>query len=72
MIYAKLSGNISCLCKVKIAIDVLDEMQLITRRQAGGANQFSVVPNPARVDISQSRILKNLRSENMDPACETG
>ncbi|WP_066459213.1 single-stranded-DNA-specific exonuclease RecJ [Anaerotruncus rubiinfantis] len=72
VIYAKLSGNISCLCKVKIAIDVLDEMQLITRRQAGGANQFSVVPNPARVDISQSRILKNLRSENMDPACETG
>lgn len=60
MIYAKLQGNISCLCKVKIAIDVLDEMHLITREHSGGTKNVAVVANPRKVDISQSKILRGL------------
>ncbi len=60
-LYAKLRGDISCLCKMKLAIDVLDEMRLITQRPVGGGRQMNVVPNPARVDISQSKILRALQ-----------
>lgn len=62
VIYAKLCGNISCLCKLKIAIDVLDEMKLITRKSSGSGKNVSVVPNPARVNIADSKILQTLKS----------
>lgn len=45
MIYAKLRGNISCLCKLKLAIDVLDEMHLVTR--GPGGRHVAVVPQSA-------------------------
>ncbi len=61
VIYAKLCGNISCLCKLKIAIDVLDEMKLITRKPSGSGKCVSVVANPAKVDIASSKILQTLR-----------
>lgn len=61
VIYAKLSGSISCLCKLKIALDVLDEMQLITRASEGGLEELSVVENPEQVDISKSKILLGLK-----------
>lgn len=61
VIYAKLCGSISCLCKLKIAIDVLDEMNLITRKRSGSGKCVSVVTNPAKVDIENSKILQTLR-----------
>ncbi|MEM1485938.1 single-stranded-DNA-specific exonuclease RecJ [Oscillospiraceae bacterium PP1C4] len=62
MIYAKLCGNISCLCKLKIAIDVLDEMQLITRKPNGTGKSVMVVENPTKVNILDSKILQALQS----------
>lgn len=61
VIYAKLCGNISCLCKLKIAIDVLDEMKLIIRKPKGLGKHVSVVPNPAKVDMKDSKILQTLK-----------
>ena len=63
VIYAKLRGNISCLCKLKLAIDVLDEMHLVTR--GPGGRHVAVVPNPQKVDISQSKILRELQSRSL-------
>ncbi|MCI8648944.1 MAG: single-stranded-DNA-specific exonuclease RecJ [Anaerotruncus sp.] len=62
VIYAKLHGNISCLCKLKIILDILDEMHLITCTSCNGSKQVAVVPNPARVDITKSKILQGLES----------
>lgn len=58
-IYIRLEGQISSLCRLKLAIDVLDEMQLITgRQQVGGV--LTLVASPGKVDLSQSRILQAL------------
>lgn len=61
VIFAKLSQNISCLCKLKIAIDVLDEMKLITRKPTGSGKHVSVVSNPVKVDMNDSKILQTLK-----------
>lgn len=60
VIYAKLCGNISSLCKVKLAIDVLDEMKLITR--GGDGKSVAVVEHPAKVDMADSKILQALQA----------
>lgn len=74
VIYAKLRGNISCLCKLKLAIDVLDEMHLVTRgpggQACGGGAQsaeggYLPVENPAGAAIPKPAG----RHMNRQPGC---
>ena len=57
----QLDGQISSLCKLKLSLDVLGEMQLITGRSALGG-KLALVPNPGKVNISSSKILQGLRA----------
>lgn len=60
VIYSKLKGNISSLCKCKIAIDVLAELRLITRKSSGQSSAVSIIEHPKKVDIMESKILQAL------------
>lgn len=60
VLYSKLRPNISCLCKMKIAIDVLSEMELIQLTADGSNKNVTVVENPQKVDISTSKILQSI------------
>ncbi len=62
LLYARLCESISSLCKLKIALDVLDEMRLITCRPSSCGKSLSVVRNPEKVDISSSKILRALQA----------
>lgn len=61
ILYARLSKNISALCKLKVAVDVLDEMKLIRRSGGRSGESITLIENPARVDINNSKILQSLR-----------
>ncbi len=60
VLYAHLHGRPDSFCKLKVALDVLEEMHLITHMQINGRKVRRVVKNPARVNIADSRILKAL------------
>lgn len=60
VLYARLSSNISALCKLKIAVDVLDEMKLIRRSGTREGKSITIVENPVKVDINSSKILQSL------------
>lgn len=57
VLFARLRGRISSLCKMKLAQDVLEEMDLIVR-DAGGV--IIVRENPKKVNLADSKILQSL------------
>lgn len=61
LLFARLYPKISCLCKLKIAADVLTEMNLISRETVSGQNSMTVLESPAKVDLSNSKILQSLQ-----------
>lgn len=58
VLFARLRRRISSLCKLKLAEDVLEEMDLIFRDPAGGA--IVVRQNPKKVNLADSAILQGL------------
>lgn len=60
LLYARLRKRISSFCKLKIAGDVMEEMELITRETAGGVCTTTVRQNPRKVNLADSKILQGL------------
>ncbi len=60
MIYSRLCKQLPSFCKLKIAVDVLEEMALIDRENSGGVRTISVRQNPKKVNLADSDILKKL------------
>lgn len=59
-IIQRLSGSID-IAKVKIILDILAEMSLISRTNANGVEILSVINVGSKVDLEQSEILKRIR-----------
>ena len=47
---------------MKLAVDILVEMGLVTRHALHGGSCLTVVENPSRVDINHSQILQRLQN----------
>ena len=56
----ELQKQLPSFCKLKIAVDVLEEMALIDRENSGGVRTISVRQNPKKVNLADSDILKKL------------
>lgn len=59
-IYASVKEQIASFCKLRISLDILEELCLITRSSIEGAQRIEVVKNPAKVDIMSSEILQRM------------
>ena len=62
VLFGRLGGRVADLCRVKLALDILEEMHLVTRHPEGGGERLAVVEHPQRVDITRSRILLGLQN----------
>lgn len=67
-LFARLRKHISSLCKLKIAVDVLEEMDLITRDAVGGG-AITVRQNPQKVNLADSQILQDLERMKLSVRC---
>ncbi len=50
-------------CKMRLCLDIMEEMGLISRKFDGKAEEIALLPT-SKVDIENSKILGELRSEN--------
>lgn len=62
VLYWRLGGRVTDLCRMKLAVDILVEMGLVTRHALHGGSCLTVVENPSRVDINHSQILQRLQN----------
>lgn len=67
-LYGRLQGKLS-LCKMKIAQDVLQEMDLVCIERNASVKTFTVRSNPPKVDLSQSKILQSLAQTEVSANC---